>query len=60
MGKEVHVLPEAITLSSRVMAIEVLVFVFGSMWVIGWYLKKALSSPPMYSSLCVIWICEDL
>jgi len=30
MGKEVHVLPRAITLRSRAMAIELVVFVYGS------------------------------
>ena len=30
MGKEVHVLPGAVILRSRVMAIEVVVFMFGS------------------------------
>ena len=30
MGKEVHVLPETVTFCSRAMAIEVVVFVFGS------------------------------
>ena len=30
MGKEVHVLPGAVTLHSRAMAIEMVVFVFGS------------------------------
>jgi len=30
MGKEVHIVPGAITLRSKVMAIEMVVFVFGS------------------------------
>ena len=43
MGKEVHILPDVVKLHSRVMPIEVVVFVFGSVWVLGWYLKWALS-----------------
>ena len=57
LRKEVHVLPRAIILSSRAMAIDVIVFVFGSMWVVGWYLEWALLGPPIGSLVCVIWIC---
>ena len=55
MGKEVHVLPEAVTLHYRLMAVEVVVFVFGSVWIIGWSLEWALPGPPIGSLVCV-WI----
>jgi len=34
MGQEVHVLLETVTLHSRAIVIEVVVFMFGSMWVV--------------------------
>ena len=61
LGKEVHVLSEAITERSRAMAIEVVVFVFGAVWVVGWYLEWAIPGPPIDSSVCVIWeLCGSL
>jgi len=54
MGKEVHVFPNAITLRSRAMTIEVVVFMFESVWVVGWYLKWAPSGPPIDSLVYVI------
>jgi len=55
LGKEAHVLSEAITERSRAMAIKVVVFVFGAVYVVGWYLERALSGPPIDSSICVMW-----
>ena len=61
LGKEVRVLSEAITERSRNMAIEVVVFVFGAVWVVGWYLECAMPGPPIDSSVCVIWeLCGSL
>ena len=62
MEKEVHVLSEAITLHSRAIAIaiEVVVFVFGSVWVVCWYLEWRLLGPPSDCLVCIIWICVGL
>jgi len=54
-GKKVHVLTEAVTEHPRVMIIEVVVFVFGDVWVVGWYLYRALLGPPIDSSVYVNW-----
>jgi len=59
LGKNVYLLNEAITEHSRAMAIEVLIFVFGVVWVVGWYLKWTLSGLPIDSSVCylgAIWV----
>jgi len=37
--KEIHVLPKAITLRYEGMALEIAVFVFGFVLVVGWYLE---------------------
>ena len=43
------------------MAIEVVVFVFGAVLVVGWYLKWALPGPPIGFSVCVSWeLCGSL
>ena len=61
LGKEVHVLSEAITERSRATALELVVFVFGAVWVVGWYLECAMPGPPIDSSVCVIWeLCRSL
>jgi len=39
LGKEVHVLSEAITERSTAMVMEEVVFTFGAMWAVGWYLE---------------------
>ena len=57
MEKLVHVLPEVITLRPRVITIEVVIFVFEFVWVVGWYLEWALPVPSIDSLVCVIWIC---
>ena len=54
-GKKIHVLTKAITECSRVMDIEVVVFVFGVVSVVSWYLEWALLGPSIDSSVCVIW-----
>ena len=46
---------------SRAMAIEVVVFVFGVVRVIGWYVECAMSGLPIYSLVCVVWeLCASL
>ena len=52
MVKEVHVLLEAITLHSRAMTLEVIILVFGFVWIIGWYLERNLASQLIDSSVC--------
>jgi len=56
LGKKVHILTEVITEHSRAMVIEAVVFVFGAVWVVGWYLEWALPSPLIDSLVCVIWM----
>ena len=46
---------KGITERSRAMAIEVVVFVFGVVLVIDWYLEWALPGPPIESSVCAMW-----
>ena len=53
-GERGHVLLEVVIGHSRVMAIEVVVFVFGAVWVIGRYLEWAMSGLSIDSSICVI------
>jgi len=55
LRKNVHILTETIIEHSRGMAIEVAVFVFGAVWVVGWYLEWAFPGPPIDCSVCVIW-----
>ena len=46
---------------SIAMAIEVVVFVFGAMWIVGWYLEWAMSDLPIDTSFYVIWnLCGRL
>jgi len=43
------------------MTIEVVVFVFGAVSVVGWYLEWALPGPPIDFSVYVIWeLCGSL
>ena len=49
-------MPETITSNSRAIVTELVVFMFGFVWVVDWYLKWTLSGPPIDSSVCVIWI----
>ena len=54
IGKEVHVLPGAVTLHYRAVAIEVVVFVCGSVGsFVGTLSGHALPDPPIGSSVCV-------
>ena len=60
-GERGHVLPEAVIGHSRAMTIEVVVFVFGAVWVVGWYLEWVLPGPLIDSLVCVIWeLCGSL
>ena len=39
---------------SKVMVIEIVIFVFEVVWVVGWYIKWAMPDLPIDSSVCVI------
>jgi len=61
LGKEVLSYLGILQSHSRAMAIEVVVFVFGAMWVISWYLEWVMCGLPIDSSVCVIWeLCRSL
>jgi len=53
MEKELHVLPGAVTLRSRAMAIEVVVFVFGSIGSLVSTLSRHCRSTNWLFSLCL-------
>ena len=53
-GERSYALFRAITEGSRAMTIEVVIFVFGVVLVVGWYLEWILPDPSIDSLVCVI------